>query len=88
MPLQYAEFAHHYDGHDATEAEKRAHFETLADFLECIARLFWHDDSNRLGISFDGDSLRIAGTLDSKSIQASNAFCSAANEEAARKKDS
>lgn len=89
MSLDFAEFAHHYDGMDLNDAEQRAHFEVMADLLECIARVFWNEgSSNRLGISFDGDSLHIGTELASESSATTYAFNNASIGEATRKKDS
>lgn len=89
MPLDFTEFAHHYQGHGLSDLQQRAHFDTFADLMDCIARLFWRDgtDRNVLGITLDVGSLQTGDTVDSRpSITFS--FNGAASVETAGKKDS
>lgn len=89
MPLDYAEFAHHYEGHGLSDDQKRVYFDTFESVMECIARFYWEDDAsaNRLGISLDGVSLAPSGTVESDHAIAI-AFNGAAATEAAGKKES
>jgi hypothetical protein len=63
MPLKYEDFAHYYDGDDATEEWKRDHFATLSDIMECIVKLaFGHDGAaERWGLTHDGEQLLFNG---------------------------
>jgi hypothetical protein len=88
MPLEFADFAHHYDGSGLSEPEQRAEFETFADIMECLARYFWQDHAhdNKLGIRLDGDTLALIDQLDSgHSLQ--NLFNEVALGTATRKKE-
>jgi hypothetical protein len=86
MSLEFVDFAHYYEGSGLTEARQREHFEIYACLMESIVQLFWQDDPapNRLGISFDKNTLRRFAELDSLSSLSSN-FKDAAREEAAGK---
>ena len=67
MPLDYAEFAHHYRGNGQSDDARRSHFQAVADLLDCIVRLYWRseDAPNALGITLDGDALPARNGLDS-----------------------
>lgn len=86
MSLEFADFAHFYDGSSLSEAQRREDFEVHACFLECIVRYFWRRESvpNSLGISFDKDAIDLLDKLDSD-IHLQNQFNNAACEDAGRK---
>lgn len=67
MPLDFADFAHHYEGHGVELGRQRAHFEAVADLLDCITRLFWQDNSQgkRLGITLQSGTLQIGDSVNS-----------------------
>ena len=89
MPLDFADFAHHYQGHGMSEAQQRAQFEPFADLMECIVRLFWRDGAgaSSLGITLVGNFLPVADTVDSDQTL-THSFNGTASPEAAGKKDS
>lgn len=89
MPLDFAEFAHHYDGSAISDVEKREHFEAFASIMECLVRLYWQDDTapNALGISLDSDTFSLFKTLESENPLPTT-FNSAASEPAAGKTQS
>ena len=88
MPLDYAEFAHHYRGDSQSDEARRTHFEAVADFLECVVRLWWQnrDGPNTLGITLDGGALSVRDGLDSKD-KLTTAFTRTALPAEARKKE-
>ena len=67
MPLDFAEFAHHYQESDASDEQQRAHFDAVTGVLECVVRLFWEDASGaqRLGITLDDATLSLGNEVDS-----------------------
>jgi len=67
MSLDYAEFAHFYDGSSLTEDQRREDFDVHVCFLQCLVRYFWRREPvpNGLGISFDKDALEQLDRLDS-----------------------
>lgn len=67
MPLDFADFAHHYQGLGLDSAQQIAHFETFSDLMECIVRLFWRDGpaANALGITLEAGSLAFADKVKS-----------------------
>jgi len=67
MPLDFADFAHHYEGIEMTEAEKREDFEVYACFMECLVAYWWRRDpvANSLGISVNNDTMALIDALDS-----------------------
>lgn len=89
MPLEFADFAHHYEGRGLSGEQERVHFEAFADLMECMTRLFWREETaaKPLGISYDGVSIRFSGKLESQS-SITTEFNSVAADEAARKKES
>lgn len=89
MPLEYADFARYYEGQNLSDEQSRAHFSAFADLMECIARVFWREDSgaNELGIMLDGDSTPPQGDVES-AHPLQILFNEAASFEAPGKKDS
>ncbi len=70
-----------------TDAQQRDHFEVFAFILDCIVRYYWQDGpaENKLGISFDGNTLTELGTLDSGTSITSSFNGAAASAEAGKK---
>lgn len=86
MSLEFADFAHFYDGSPLTETQRREDFEVHICFLQCLVRYFWRRETvpNGLGISFDNDAIALLDTLDSGSHLQST-FNDAVREDAGRK---
>lgn len=70
-----------------SDAQQRDHFEVFASILDCIVRYYWQDGpaENKLGISFDGDTLTRLGALDSSPSITSSFNEAAASAEAGKK---
>ena len=69
MPLDFVEFAHHYEATGLDDAARRAEFEVFADFMECIFKALLSEApaQNRLGIRLDFDTLAHLGAVESTS---------------------
>jgi len=89
MPLDYVDFAHHYEGSPLSDEQRRENFDVFANLMECIARALWRDDASAkaLGISLDGISLEPSELVESEGAL-TNMFNEAADAHAAGKKDS
>jgi hypothetical protein len=88
MPLQFADFAHYYEGEGMSAAQQHAHFEAFADLIDCIARYYGmsDDNGNELGIRLNENTLALLRNVDSSS-PTQFLFNEAASDEAAGKKE-
>lgn len=79
MPLDYVDFAHHYEGQGLTEDQNQTQFAPIADFLDCLVRLIWRDGAraNELGIT-----LRDGSLLTAKRLESARTFTSTYNDAA------
>ena len=67
MPLEFADFAHHYRDYGMTEAEQRDDFAVFSNLCECVARFFLRaGPSNSPGITFDSISAALSDAVESR----------------------
>ncbi len=69
MPLDFIDFAHHYETSGLSDDQQRVHFEAFADIMECLVRVLWRASpvDDRLGIRLDDDTLALVGAVESQS---------------------